>query len=53
MTAKLLKLVTPDGVEVEYVRTIRKVRHQIIGCSMLLSRYSPEQQKAIRAGRPF
>ncbi|WP_280282917.1 hypothetical protein [Pseudomonas sp. BN415] len=53
MKVELLKLVTPEGVEVEYVRTIRQEGRLTLGQSILLSRYTEEQQKAIREGRPI
>lgn len=50
MRIKLMKLKCADGTEVEYVRIFKQAARGVDGSSVLLSRFSQEQQAAIRAG---
>jgi hypothetical protein len=55
MKPEILEMLRADGRVVEYVRTVEVIQDQdslkLICCSRLMSRFTAEQQQAIREGR--
>ncbi|KWV72409.1 hypothetical protein [Pseudomonas fluorescens] len=49
MKTKVIKMKGADGVEIEYVRIVKRAARGFDGASVLLSRFSLEQQAAFRA----
>lgn len=47
-TMKLLKIETPDGVEVEYIQSVEQRGNVTLGLSALPCRFDPDQVQRLR-----